>query len=181
MLKDIHFTLLSDTQRFETWLERFRLAALPHQLPFSADKTLWIFHLPTFLFTSKSKSDLGWKFLFLIETGRFKDYHSQNSALDPAPRTADYFQNSASFENNLQQIFFRQAEFCQFEILPGPGKLMRWGVPDGLRDPASGDLVHDDLLISAALSAVLDDVKWGTTLSEIIPARDPLKGLGEIM
>ena len=58
---------------------------------------------------------------------------------------------------------------------------MRWGVPDGLRDPASGDLVHDDLLISAALSAVLDDVKWGTTLSEIIPARDPLKGLGEIM
>jgi len=74
MLKDIHFTLFSDTQRFETWLERFRLAALPHQLPFSADKTLWIFHLPTFLFTSKSKSDLGWKFLFLIETGRFKDY-----------------------------------------------------------------------------------------------------------
>jgi len=48
MLKDIHFTLLSDTQRFETWLERFRLAALPHQLPFSPDKTLSIFHLPTF-------------------------------------------------------------------------------------------------------------------------------------
>jgi hypothetical protein len=48
MITGLHFTLLSDIQRFETWLERFRLAALPHQLPFSADKTLWIFHLPTF-------------------------------------------------------------------------------------------------------------------------------------
>jgi hypothetical protein len=64
--------------------------------------------------------------------------------------------------------------------MPGPQKTIRWGVPDGRRDPATGDLLHDDLLISAALCAVLDGEKWGTTESAVIPAVDPLQGLGEV-
>ena len=46
-------------------------------------------------------------------------------------------------------------------VLDGPGKLMRWGVPNGKRDPRTGEMLHDDLLISAALSAVLDGQEWG--------------------
>ena len=52
--------------------------------------------------------------------------------------------------------FWEQVEFCQFEILPGPQKRVKWGVPDGTRNPAPRELVHDDQLISAALVAVLD-------------------------
>jgi hypothetical protein len=48
----------------------------------------------------------------------------------------------------------------------------------GARNSASGELVHDDLLISAALCAVLDGEKWGATESAVIPAPDPLQGLG---
>jgi len=54
---------------------------------------------------------------------------------------------------------------------------MRWSVPDGTRDPASGELVHDDLLISAALTAVLDEQSWGTAESAVIQAPDILEGL----
>jgi hypothetical protein len=44
---------------------------------------------------------------------------------------------------------------------------MRWGVPD----PA----LHDDLLISAALVAVLDRAEWGTGHDgEVVPAADVL-------
>ena len=45
------------------------------------------------------------------------------------------------------------------ELREEPGKRMRWGVPDGTRDEATGELVHDDLLVSAAMciqSARLD-------------------------
>jgi hypothetical protein len=66
----------------------------------------------------------------------------------------------------------RQLELCQMEILPGPGKLMRWGVPDGSRDPRSGELVHDDLVISAALCARLEGERWGKTESVVIEARE---------
>jgi hypothetical protein len=55
---------------------------------------------------------------------------------------------------------------------------MRWGVPDRTRDPLNGELVHDDLLISAALCAILDGQPWsasGTTL--VVPGSDPLKDL----
>jgi hypothetical protein len=55
---------------------------------------------------------------------------------------------------------------------------MRWGVVDGTRDPATGELVHDDLILSAALVAVLEDQPW--TISSptvIIQAVDPLAAM----
>ena len=50
--------------------------------------------------------------------------------------------------------------FCQYAVMPGPAHLLRWGVPDGTRDPATGALVHDDTIMSAALCAVLDEQPW---------------------
>ncbi|MBE3038695.1 MAG: hypothetical protein IMZ62_07775 [Chloroflexi bacterium] len=104
-----------------------------------------------FTFTSSSKSKLGWDFLACIETGRFKDYNPA----DPA--------------------FLQQLAFCSLAVQPGPGHLIKWSVPDNTRDPATGDLVHDDLVLSAALVAVLDEQPWtppGQTL--VIPAADPI-------
>jgi hypothetical protein len=52
---------------------------------------------------------------------------------------------------------------------------MRWSVPDGTRDQATGELVHDDDLITAALCTVLDRFDWSIGLpSVIVPGRDPL-------
>ncbi len=112
-----------------------------------------------FTFTAASKSKLGWDFLTLVESGRWKE-------------AADAEQDEAG------RLFLRQLDLCQYEILPGPEKRMRWGVPDGSRDPLTGQSAHDDLLISAALCTLLDDQPppaSGETL--IVPARDPLGDL----
>ena len=112
-----------------------------------------------FTFNSFSKSKLGWSFLSVIETGRFQDY----LANDP-----------------LRAIFQLQLENCALEILPGPNKLIRWGVPEGLRDPLNGELVHDDLLVSAALCAVLDEQRWGLANSSVVVAPDPLLDMDDV-
>jgi hypothetical protein len=114
-----------------------------------------------FIFTGSSKSSLGWDFLSVIETGRYKEY-----TLPPDKGEPD-----------LQSLFYRQCRGAQMEILPGPERRMRWGVPEGMRDEASGELLHDDLLISAALCALLDEQEWGTAVSEIISPLDPLDDL----
>ena len=114
-----------------------------------------------FIFTGSSKSSLGWDFLSVIETGRYKEY-----ALPPDRGEPD-----------LQSLFYRQCRHAQMEILPGPERRMRWGVPEGMRDEASGELLHDDLLISAALCALLDEQEWGLAESEIISPLDPIDDL----
>jgi hypothetical protein len=98
-----------------------------------------------FEFTAVSKSDLGWAFVAVVEGGRFKDYVD-----DGAADTAQ---------------FWREAAACEFEVLPGPGRLMRWGVAD--------PRVHDDMLVSAALVSLLDDVDWRVEReTEVIPPGD---------
>jgi len=121
-----------------------------------------------FLFTSKSKSELGWSFISVIETGRYKEYL--------VPPTPDPSLKGGEF----QEDFWKQVENCQMAILDGPQKLMRWGVPDGSRDPQSGELMHDDLLISAALCAELDKQVWGRAESLIVAARDILSDMKEV-
>ena len=109
-------------------------------------------------FNSVTKSRLGWDFLSIIETGRWRDYQTPAGGLDPR--------------------FEQQLAFCQYSVQPGPNQTMRWGVPDGTRDPETGELVHDDLITSAALSAVLDALDWHTALpTVIIPGRDPLEDI----
>ncbi len=129
-----------------------------------------------FKFTQQSKSQLGWDFLAAIETGRFKDY-------TPSPAR---FKVSGEGKINLDTgephdaarllaVFQQQARHCQMEILPGPGKTLRWSVPGGTRDPTTGELVHDDLLVSAALCCALDGEGFGPAQSSIVTPADPIQ------
>lgn len=116
-----------------------------------------------FLFTTASKSKLGWDFIALIDAGRWRELAES----PPSP---------------LQRLFFQQAAACRLEVLPGPGKTLRWGVPDGLRDPLTGGYLHDDLLISAALSSVLDRLDWRAATARgkspgIVQGKDPLEDM----
>jgi len=112
-----------------------------------------------FTFNSASKNQLGWEFLTLIETGRFKDYRAIAGRRDPE-----------------QEEFLSQMKACQMEISPGPERKMKWGVPDGTRHPHSGEIIHDDWVISAALAAALDDIDWRPDLPALlIRGRDPLE------
>ncbi|MDZ4158280.1 MAG: hypothetical protein U1B80_00695 [Anaerolineaceae bacterium] len=112
-----------------------------------------------FIFNQASKSRLGWDFLAVVDSGRYREH--------------------AGVGDELQAAFWRQAAFCEYEALPGTEKILRWGVPDGRRDPVNGAYVHDDLLVSAALCAVLDRRQWrresGAPL--VVPGRDPLAEL----
>jgi hypothetical protein len=91
-----------------------------------------------FVFTQASKSKLGWDFVSLIDAGRFSDYRDDSSDGTPGARL------TARWWSELQET--------TYETSPGPGKLLRWSVPD-----ARG---HDDLVMSAALTAVLDEIDW---------------------
>jgi hypothetical protein len=85
-----------------------------------------------FTFSLQSKSALGWAFLAIIESGRWKDY-----APDGTPETG---------------LYWAQVAACTFTVDPGPGKILRWHVP--------ARRGHDDLLLSAALIAALDARDW---------------------
>lgn len=91
-----------------------------------------------FVFSSASKSRLGWDFLALIDAGRLASFDPDKAA-DPE-------------QQRLDRLFRAQMAACRYSVLPGPGKLLRWSVEDAT--------LHDDLLISAALVAVLDTVDW---------------------
>jgi len=106
-------------------------------------------------FSPNVKSDLGWDFLAIVETGRYRDYLP-----DQAPDTRQ---------------FWYEVEACQYEIGTGPGKRMKWGCWEA---PAYDGLVargHDDLLVSAALVAILDKRQWpGTGESGVVERGDLL-------
>lgn len=113
-----------------------------------------------FVFTARSKSDLGWAWLAAIETGRYKEYQPQDHP-------------SAT---SMSRQFWRQVDHC--EAAPaGSSALLHWGVPDGRRDGAG--YVHDDLLISAALCTVLESFPWGVGESAVIPPNYGEAGWGK--
>lgn len=100
-------------------------------------------------FTMQVKSELGYGFLAIINSGRFKD-------CDPSAETD------------------RQYAACEAEVLIGPARTLRWGVPDGRRDEF-GRLIHDDIPVTDSLTAILDKQRWilhATAL--VVPGRDPL-------
>ena len=104
-----------------------------------------------FTFSAASKSDLGWAFLGLCGSGRFLDHRD-----DGSPEQAQ---------------FWREVEAAGYEVLDGPNRRMRWGVAD--------PTIHDDLLISAALCAALEEegaAPSGPT--HLIEAPDPLARRG---
>ena len=87
------------------------------------------------LFTPRLKSELGWAFVGLVESGRYRDY-----ALEPPtpPELAA-----------LGDMFLAELASLRAVVAPGPSRLLRWwGEP------------HDDLAVSAALAALLDGEDW---------------------
>ncbi len=92
-----------------------------------------------FTFSLASKSQLGWDFLGLVDAGRYQDHRTEGEDVDAEAA-------------HLARLFWQQVEACTYDVRPGPGKLMSWAVPD--------PRTHDDLLVSAALAAALDQVDW---------------------
>jgi hypothetical protein len=112
------------------------------------------------IFSAKVKSALGWDFLGVVETGRYQDY-----ADDQKPDTCQ---------------FWHEVKSCQYEVSDQPGKAMKWG---NWETPAYDGLIahgHDDLIISAALTAVLDKQEWpGTGESAVVEQRDVLEEIDQ--
>lgn len=103
-------------------------------------------------FSAQVKSEIGWGFLGVIETGRFRDCCPSD-------------------------IVDQQYLACQSEILTGPGKLMRWGVPDGTRDE-NGSFIFDDFVLADALCAKLDELEWSVYFeTTVIEAGDVLEDM----
>ncbi len=106
-------------------------------------------------FSPKVKSELGWEFLAIVETGRYRDYANDGQA-------------------DTRQFWY-EVEACQYEVAESPSQRMKWGVWES---PAYDGLIargHDDLLVSAALTAILDKQPWpGTGESVVVAQPDPL-------
>lgn len=119
-----------------------------------------------FVFSAASKSKLGWHFLAMIYAGRWQEAQPNDEP--------EFTEQTA-----LQQLYYRQMRACQVELVAGPQKWMRWGVKSGVTDPITGKFLHDDLLMSAALSACLDERIGACTSGETLIVRrsDPLKSL----
>lgn len=81
-----------------------------------------------------TKSEIGYGFLAIINTGRFRD-------CCPSPEVDKQYAAVTS------------------EILIGPLHTMRWSVPDGTRDE-NGLLIHDDFVFTDAMTAILDKLQW---------------------
>lgn len=96
-------------------------------------------------FTQQTKSEMGWGYLAIIETGRFRDCCPS-------------------------EIVRQQYDKCQSEILPGPAKTLRWGVKDGTRG-ADGLLVHDDNILADSMTAELDKLVWMSASETLIIQR----------
>ena len=109
-------------------------------------------------FSAPVKSQLGWDFLGIVETGRYQDY-----ADDAAADTRQ---------------FWYEVGACQYEVLGG--QVLRWGVWESPRYEGGVARGHDDLLMSAALVAMLDKRTWTTHVeSAIIAPVDPLREMDE--
>ncbi|HOV30917.1 MAG TPA: hypothetical protein PLX92_04910 [Anaerolineaceae bacterium] len=113
-------------------------------------------------FTQQVKSRLGWGFLAVIDTGRFQDY------------LPDKEQSEAA---RLQALFQRQLAAVSYSVSSGPEYFIAWGVPEAARDPQGGGWLHDDLVLSAAMVAMLDEQPWSVSSGAplMIAAPDPIK------
>ena len=96
-----------------------------------------------------------------VESGRYKE-HAPGAGAGEAER--------------LQRLFWEQCRGAGFEVLPGPGRICRWGAPAAARG-AAGEPLHDDLLLSAALAAHLLGERWGSAESAVIRSYDPLQDM----
>lgn len=89
-------------------------------------------HVVPLSWTSATKSRAAWELMALIDTGRLKDY-------DTADQT-----------DEITRRLYAELVATRGELLPGPGKLIRWGVPTGQG--------HDDLVMALALLPFVDEI-----------------------
>ena len=131
-------------------------------------------------FNRQVKSKLGWGFLAVIDTGRFQDFRSSQDNYNKAGPNNPLAWQMMNEQDRLQALFQRQLQAVTCEASIGPERWLKWSVPDGTADPLGG-LLHDDLVISAAMTAILDEQEWGLSLSaQLIQASDPLKEMDGI-
>lgn len=114
-----------------------------------------------FVFSVSSKSTLGWDFVALLESGRWRE-----------PSEAGIGDED---QLHYRDLFLAQLRAAQGIVSAGPEKRLSWSVPDGARDPVHGGRLHDDLVMSAALVTVLDkEFRGGAAVGDYGSAADPL-------
>ncbi len=122
--------------------------------------------------TAANKTKMAWDFLAMADTGRWVEYRTDGmeippSGFRPGKEPFEILRDPAL----LQQMFFTELRACEIEPL-GTTMCVRWGVRDGTRDPVTRRLIHDDLVMSAAL-AVFEEggLPIGVSFAE---GREPL-------
>lgn len=126
----------------------------------------------TYDITAAAKSKMAWSFISMVNSGRWQEYRVDEadvrvSEFDPKRDRHEVLSDPVL----LQQMFFRELRSCRMEPGLNPGTV-RWGVPEGTRDPQTGRMIHDDLVMSAAL-AVFDENDL--PLSRTLPLWEPEK------
>lgn len=115
-----------------------------------------------FTFNSTSKSALGWDFLAIVDSGRWQEPIFAELPGDEQVR--------------YQAEFFAQLAACQYEVSNDAKRTMKWRVPDNARHPISGEPLHDDWVLSAALCGVLEKMDFRSAgAAFIVSGKDPLK------
>ena len=110
-------------------------------------------------YSSKVKSEIGWAFVAAIETGRYKEYVPDEKA-------------------DTRQFWY-EVGACGYEVVPGPGQVLRWSVQESPRYDGLVAAGHDDLLMSASLCTRLDEVMVGSGSAASVVRRDVLEEIDE--
>lgn len=91
-----------------------------------------------FQFTAQSKSRLAWDFIGLIAGGRYQEYVETAAPGSP--------------EAGLTVAFTAQLRSIEYDVANTTSKQVRWGTP--------AHRGHDDLVMSAAMTALLDNYDY---------------------
>ena len=113
-------------------------------------------------FTSSIKTYIGWNFLGIVGTGRYQDYVPDG-------------------EPDTRQFWYEVGE-CDKIVGTGPNAPLKWGVWASPRYDGLIAYGHDDLLIGAALTAILEQhipALFGTGASAAIAQPDPMEEIDD--
>ena len=108
--------------------------------------------------TAANKTRMAWEFIAMIDNGRWQEYRGDElnvlqSTFTPGKEAYEILKEPEL----LQQMFFRELRACRMEPMLNQ-QTVRWGVKDGTRDHVTGRLLHDDLVMSAALAVFEEGV-----------------------
>ena len=102
--------------------------------------------------TAANKTKMAWDFLAMVDTGRWIEHQGDEinvlkSKFEPGKERYEILREPEL----LQQMFYRELRACRIEPTGNPANV-RWGVKEGTRDLATGRVLHDDLVMSAAMA-----------------------------